>query len=137
MRPPIAPIKWSTIQTLRVAYGVGLVGRAGDALQQIIAKVGGINGVVKDIAASTQEQSAGLAQVNTAINQMDHPTKRCDGRAIDRRGPQLGPRGPAVGRADWTVQTERRLVRAGRRPCRASAGPKADQPEHSGADTAS
>ena len=41
------------------------------ALQAIAAKVGEIDEVVAGIAASTQEQASGLAQINTAVNQMD------------------------------------------------------------------
>ncbi len=36
----------------------------------------GINAVVAEIAASAQEQATGLAQVNTAINQMDQVTQQ-------------------------------------------------------------
>src|SRR6202007_341622 len=51
--------------------GVQLVGQAGKALERIVAQVAEINLVVAEIAASAQEQSTGLAQVNTAITQMD------------------------------------------------------------------
>ena len=35
-----------------------------------------INGVVAEIAASAKEQATGLAEVNTAINQMDQVTQQ-------------------------------------------------------------
>ncbi len=35
-----------------------------------------INRIISDIAASAQEQAAGLDQVNTAINQMDQVTQQ-------------------------------------------------------------
>ena len=35
-----------------------------------------INDAVSDIAASAQEQASGLAQVNTAVNQMDQVTQQ-------------------------------------------------------------
>ncbi|MBP6878940.1 MAG: globin-coupled sensor protein [Phenylobacterium sp.] len=54
-----------------VDEGVGLVRETGAALQAIAAKVGEIDEVVTGIAASTQEQASGLAQINSAVNQMD------------------------------------------------------------------
>ena len=54
-----------------VDEGVGLVRETGAALQAIAAKVGELDEVVAGIAASTQEQASGLAQINTAVNQMD------------------------------------------------------------------
>jgi len=60
----------------QVAAGVNLVGEAGKALQRIAAQITDINGVVSEIAASAQEQATGLAQVNTAVNQMDQVTQQ-------------------------------------------------------------
>ncbi|SUS03253.1 Chemoreceptor McpA [uncultured Defluviicoccus sp.] len=62
--------------TQQVESGVDLVNRTGEALQQIVSKVGQITGLVSEISASTQEQSSGLAQVNTAVNQMDQVTQQ-------------------------------------------------------------
>ncbi|HVY85160.1 MAG TPA: methyl-accepting chemotaxis protein [Caulobacterales bacterium] len=59
-----------------VETGVELVGQAGKALQLIVTKVGEINTLIAEIAASAQEQATGLGQVNTAINQMDQVTQQ-------------------------------------------------------------
>lgn len=59
-----------------VERGVTLVGNAGEALKRIVSSVGGISGHVADIAASAQEQSAGLAQINTAMSQLDQVTQQ-------------------------------------------------------------
>ncbi|WP_158914242.1 methyl-accepting chemotaxis protein [Caulobacter sp. S45] len=59
-----------------VASGVSLVGQTGKALERIVVQVTEINIVVGEIAASAQEQAAGLHQVNTAINQMDQVTQQ-------------------------------------------------------------
>jgi len=59
-----------------VETGVDLVGEAGKALQLIVSKVGQISGLVSEIAASAHEQSTALAEVNTAINQMDQVTQQ-------------------------------------------------------------
>jgi Methyl-accepting chemotaxis protein len=52
------------------------VAEAGKALKRIVQQVGEINHIVSDIAASTQEQATGLAQINMAINQMDQVTQQ-------------------------------------------------------------
>ena len=54
-----------------VAQGVNLVRMTGETLQKIVGQVAEIDTLVAEIASSAQEQSAGLAEVNTAINQMD------------------------------------------------------------------
>ncbi|MBP9753476.1 MAG: globin-coupled sensor protein [Phenylobacterium sp.] len=62
--------------TAQVSSGVQLVGQTGEALQRIVSRVAEIDGLVSEIAASAQEQSVGLAQVNTAVNQMDQVTQQ-------------------------------------------------------------
>jgi methyl-accepting chemotaxis protein len=62
--------------TQQVGEGVDLVGETGKALDRIVKQVNQINGVVTEIAASAQEQAAGLFQVNTAVNQMDQMTQQ-------------------------------------------------------------
>jgi methyl-accepting chemotaxis protein len=60
----------------QVGQGVTLVGKTGQALQKIVAQVAQIDGLVGEIAASAQEQSTGLGEVNTAVNQMDQVTQQ-------------------------------------------------------------
>ncbi|MBE7209758.1 MAG: methyl-accepting chemotaxis protein, partial [Gluconacetobacter diazotrophicus] len=60
----------------QVEDGVKLVDQAGVALERIVAQVAEINGAVTEIAASAQEQATGLAEVNTAVNQMDQVTQQ-------------------------------------------------------------
>jgi methyl-accepting chemotaxis protein len=60
----------------QVEEGVSLVGEAGDALQRIVAHVNEISGLVGDIASSAREEAQGLAEVNTAVNQMDQVTQQ-------------------------------------------------------------
>ncbi|MBS0409461.1 MAG: globin-coupled sensor protein [Proteobacteria bacterium] len=62
--------------TAQVAAGVDLVSRTGEALNGIVGRVAQIEGLVTEISASAQEQASGLAQVNTAINQMDQVTQQ-------------------------------------------------------------
>ncbi|WP_284256874.1 methyl-accepting chemotaxis protein, partial [Acidocella aquatica] len=60
----------------QVATGVRLVGETGKALGRIVEQVERLNGLVSEIAASAQEQATGLAEVNTAVNQMDQVTQQ-------------------------------------------------------------
>ena len=59
-----------------VGHGVKLVGETGQVLSRIVTRISEINGVVANIAASAQEQAAGLAQVNTAVDTMDQVTQQ-------------------------------------------------------------
>ncbi|WGM40686.1 methyl-accepting chemotaxis protein [Caulobacter sp. NIBR1757] len=59
-----------------VDRGVSLVGQTGETLLRIIDKVGGVNALVSEIAASANEQSTALAEVNIAVNQMDQVTQQ-------------------------------------------------------------
>ena len=55
----------------QVGAGVDLVAQTGQSLRAIVGQVAAIDALVKEIAASAQEQSTGLHQVNVAVNQMD------------------------------------------------------------------
>ena len=59
-----------------VSRGVTLVGDAGAALQRIVASVSDISEHVGTIAASAQEQAAGLEQINGAMSQLDQVTQQ-------------------------------------------------------------
>lgn len=62
--------------TRQVKRGVGLVGQTGDALVGIVASVNQIAGRMGDIATSAMEQSASLAEINQAVNQIDDVTQQ-------------------------------------------------------------
>ena len=59
-----------------VGRGVKLVGDTGEALDGIVAKVAEIDGLISEIASSSQEQATGLAEVNVAVNRMDQVTQQ-------------------------------------------------------------
>jgi len=65
-----------TASSTQVSSGVSLVGETGVALKAIGDYVGQINGLMDAIAVSAREQSTGLAEVNTAVNQMDQTTQQ-------------------------------------------------------------
>ena len=60
----------------QVNQGVSMVGQTGEALEAIVGKVGEIDALVGEIAASGQEQATGLNQVNAAVNQMDQTVQQ-------------------------------------------------------------
>ncbi|NTJ41491.1 HAMP domain-containing protein [Agrobacterium larrymoorei] len=59
-----------------VESGVKLVQQTGDALKSISHHVEAMNDHMGAIASSAQEQATGLAEVNTAVNQMDQTTQQ-------------------------------------------------------------
>jgi methyl-accepting chemotaxis protein len=61
---------------VQVDRGVELVGQTGKVLERIAQQVVEIDQMVTDIAASANEQAAGLTEVNTAINHMDQVTQQ-------------------------------------------------------------
>jgi methyl-accepting chemotaxis protein len=60
----------------QVEMGVELVSETGKALQRIIGRIGEISTLVGTIAASAEQQSTGLQQVNTAVSEMDGVTQQ-------------------------------------------------------------
>lgn len=60
----------------QVGQGVDLVDKTGSALASIVSSVSEISKRVSTIAASAREQSAGLNEINTAVNELDHVTQQ-------------------------------------------------------------
>ena len=60
----------------QVKDGVVLVRQSGEALAGIAGRIEEITTLMSEIRASTQEQAVGLAEVNTAVNQMDQVTQQ-------------------------------------------------------------
>ncbi|MNH55742.1 Methyl-accepting chemotaxis protein III [compost metagenome] len=59
-----------------VKEGVVLVRESGDALAGIAERINEITMLMGEIRGSTQEQSVGLAEVNSAVNEMDQVTQQ-------------------------------------------------------------
>ena len=55
----------------RVATGSELVNKSGHTLRELVTSVQQVNDLIAAIAAAAQEQAIGIAQVNTAVTQMD------------------------------------------------------------------
>ena len=57
--------------TAQVEGGVALVDKTGAALREIIEKVTAMDALVREISSASKEQATGLAEINTAVGQMD------------------------------------------------------------------
>jgi methyl-accepting chemotaxis protein len=62
--------------SIQVQSGVKLVSETGDALKTIEGYIVTVNQHMDSIATSAKEQSVGLGEVNTAVNQMDQVTQQ-------------------------------------------------------------
>jgi methyl-accepting chemotaxis protein len=60
----------------KVEEGSRLVNKSGKTLEEIVVSVKSVTDIVAEIAAASQEQSLGIAQVNKAILQMDEMTQQ-------------------------------------------------------------
>ena len=59
-----------------VDAGAQLVGQAGRAMQEIVDSIDKVALVMADIKSASAGQSAGIAQVNQALSQMDQVTQQ-------------------------------------------------------------
>ncbi|WP_449301432.1 methyl-accepting chemotaxis protein [Parasedimentitalea psychrophila] len=60
----------------QVEHGVDLVGKAGEALNSIVTRVGHISQLVSEIAVGSAEQSTGLNEINIGVTQLDQVTQQ-------------------------------------------------------------
>ncbi|ALJ28171.1 chemotaxis protein [Stenotrophomonas acidaminiphila] len=60
----------------QVADGSSLVRRAGTTMGEIVGSVQRVTDIMEEISAASQEQSAGIEQVNQTITQMDEATQQ-------------------------------------------------------------
>ena len=65
-----------TASTERVDAGSRLVDAAGEQMHQIVTAIQAVDDIVGQIASASHEQSAGIAQVGTALTQMDTVTQQ-------------------------------------------------------------
>jgi methyl-accepting chemotaxis protein len=62
--------------TTRIQAGAELVQAAGKTMDEIVASVARVTGVLGEISAATKEQSQGIGQVNQAVAELDHMTQQ-------------------------------------------------------------
>src|SRR5206468_3685665 len=69
-----------------VGEGTELVNQSGRRLQEILVAVKRVTDIVGEMAAAAKEQSAGIAQVNKAISQIDSVTQSSASRNEELSG---------------------------------------------------
>jgi methyl-accepting chemotaxis protein len=72
----------------QVQTGVTLVNKSGESLSDIIDRVQELDGIIRGIAAATGEQSSGLAEISSAIGDMDTITQQ-NATMVDRNSNQI------------------------------------------------
>ena len=60
----------------KVEAGTRLVGEAGSTIGEVVANAQRVADMIGEITAASGEQSSGIAQVNTAVNQLDQMTQQ-------------------------------------------------------------
>jgi methyl-accepting chemotaxis protein len=60
----------------QISEGANQVNTAGSTMQDIVGSIGSVSALMSEIYAASQEQSAGIEQVNLAITQMDEGTQQ-------------------------------------------------------------
>ena len=60
----------------RVDQGMALVEHAGSTMQEIVLAIKRVSNIVNEISAASLEQSIGVAQISTAVSQIDEVTQR-------------------------------------------------------------
>jgi methyl-accepting chemotaxis protein len=62
--------------TSRIEGGNQLVNKSGETMEEIVTAIKRVNDIMSEIAAASVEQSSGIEEVNTAVNQMDEMTQQ-------------------------------------------------------------
>ncbi len=60
----------------KVAHGTGIARETAGALNRIVSEVGKVTDLVAEIAAASNEQADGIAQINTGLEQVNEVTQR-------------------------------------------------------------
>lgn len=60
----------------KVDDGTALVGEAGRTMKDIVSQVQRVTEIISEIAAASDEQASGIAQVNNTVSQMDEVTQQ-------------------------------------------------------------
>ncbi|QNA95756.1 HAMP domain-containing protein [Stenotrophomonas maltophilia] len=110
----------------KVAEGSSLVHQAGSTMGEIVASVQRVTDIMAEISAASQEQSAGIEQVNQTVVQMDETTQQnaalveeatAAARAMEDQAAQLAD-AVAIFRLDNQVSAAMQAVAARVEPAR-------------------
>ncbi len=87
----------------QVQTGVELVSKSGGALETIIGRVEEINQIIGSIAAAAAQQSAGLGEISSAVNEMDSITQQ-NAHMVDDTSAQVAKLTGEVSRLNESLQ---------------------------------
>ncbi len=113
----------------KVAEGSSLVHQAGSTMGEIVASVQRVTDIMAEISAASQEQSAGIEQVNQTVVQMDETTQQnaalveeatAAARAMEEQAGQLAD-AVAIFRLDNQVSAAMKAVAARVEPVHVAA----------------
>ncbi|MBN5143716.1 cache domain-containing protein [Stenotrophomonas maltophilia] len=113
----------------KVAEGSSLVHQAGSTMAEIVASVQRVTDIMAEISAASQEQSAGIEQVNQTVVQMDETTQQnaalveeatAAARAMEEQAGQLAD-AVAIFRLDNQVSAAMKAVAARVEPATTAA----------------
>ncbi|MFW3177076.1 methyl-accepting chemotaxis protein [Xanthomonas phaseoli] len=105
----------------RVAEGSALVHTAGKTMGEIVSSVQSVTDLMGEISAASQEQSAGIEQVNRAVTQMDESTQQnaalveeatAAARSLEEQAMQLTQAVAVFKTDDDHIASARELVRS-------------------------
>ncbi|UZB14363.1 methyl-accepting chemotaxis protein [Xanthomonas phaseoli pv. phaseoli] len=105
----------------RVAEGSALVHTAGKTMGEIVSSVQRVTDLMGEISAASQEQSAGIEQVNRAVTQMDESTQQnaalveeatAAARSLEEQAMQLTQAVAVFKTDDDHIASARELVRS-------------------------
>jgi methyl-accepting chemotaxis protein len=82
----------------KVDDGAALVRQAGDTMQEIVASVDRVNGIIGEIAGASEHQQEGISQVNRAIAGMDDATQQ-NAALVEQAAAAAAARTPRSGAA--------------------------------------
>ncbi|QHE21076.1 HAMP domain-containing protein [Stenotrophomonas maltophilia] len=120
----------------KVTEGSSLVHQAGSTMGEIVASVQRVTDIMAEISAASQEQSAGIEQVNQTVVQMDETTQQnaalveeatAAARAMEEQAGQLAD-AVAIFRLDNQVSAAMKAVAARVEPVRVATAVARPQP---------
>ena len=100
--------------TQHVESGVERVGKAGEALSNIVIRVSHISSLVSNIATAAAEQATGLGEINLGVNQLDQVTQQNAAMVVGSTAASQSLNQEAAGLAELVAQFSIRRAGVGR-----------------------
>jgi len=118
----------------RTGQGVGISDTVAAALGDIVAKARQVNDLVSEVASGSEEQTQGIAQINTAVTQMDKVTQNNAASAEESASAarELNAQAEAMKESVWEllqlVGEQQQVSHSSTQPPHAPTAPRASNP---------